>query len=142
MLDKSQAELEIDRGELTIAVKRACMEKTALQGQLSEINAALKVTLPMAEYQKLNSKRGNVIRQISDKEAEVFELKAKAVEIHAAIEITKQQRMSHWNVRQIVIIRDKWHAFSMDSAQHYKAREAAWAFSQELKGALAEHFKP
>jgi hypothetical protein len=139
-LSKSVPELEIDDGEYRIARHRLSAEKQALQGQLSEINAKCSMRLKFSEYHKLQKARSELVKQLAEKEIEIGELNSRRAELSTVIEVRKHQEMGRHDIRQLVHIRDTWHAFSMDKANHQKAREAAWKFSQELGDVLKRFF--
>jgi capsule polysaccharide export protein KpsE/RkpR len=139
-MSKSLAELEIDDAELQVTRHRFASELQSLIGQLVEINAKLKITLPVNEFRKLNSQRGQVVKQITEKNQEVAIVKAEAAAVRAAMEVQKRKALNLHDVRELVEIRDRWHEFSMDKGNHQKAREAAFKFSQELKIILKRYF--
>jgi chromosome segregation ATPase len=143
-VDKSIEELEVDMGELSALKDKLSIEKQALQGQLAELNAKCAVRLPQQEFQRIQSARGQVVKQLAAKEGEIGEVNQRRAEIQTVLQVRKRQ--AHLfvpsDVRKLVEIRDKWHAFSMDSKNHQKAREVAWKVSQELREFLKPHFAP
>lgn len=132
-------ELAIDAAELDIERQRVCAEKHACQAQLAELNAKCAVHLPGSEFKKIQQQRSEIIKLLSEKERELAELNSRRAEIRATLEV-KKNLVTPPFVKQIVAIRDQWHAFSMDAKNHQKAREAAWKVSQELRELLRAYF--
>ncbi len=143
IVEKSIAELEIDDGELRTMRERLVAEKTALQSELAELNSKCATRIDNYKYQTIQNRRAQVVKQVNDKEAELAELNARRTELNTVMQVRKRQahRFVPSDVRQIVAIRDKWHAFSMDASNHQKAREIAWKVSQELREFLKPHFR-
>jgi len=144
IVNKSIEELEVDDGELRIIRQRLSAEKQALQGQLGELNARCATRLPNKEYQKIQNARGQIVKQLAEKESELGALNSQRHEILTVLEVRKRQagKFVPSDVKLLVEIRDRWHAFSMDSDNHQKAREVAWKVSQELLEFLKPHFHP
>lgn len=140
LVEKSLPELTIDDGEFLIMRERLIQEKNALQGQLAEINAQCSHHLPQREYHKLQSWRGQIVRQLLDKDSEISELNARRAELNTVINVRKQESFSPHQVRQLVEMRDRWHGFSMDAKRHQKERETWWHCSQELRELLKHYF--
>lgn len=143
MADKSICELEVDDGELRAMKQRLSAEKHALQGQLAELNSKCATRLPTRDFQRIQSQRGDVVKQLADKEIEIGALNTQRHEVLTVLEVRKRQagHFAPTDVKKIVEIRDRWHDFSMDSENHQKAREVAWKFSQELREFLKPHFQ-
>ena len=142
IIEKSIEELELDNGELLILKQRLLAEKQALQGQLSELNAKCSMRLPSSEYHKIQSARGQVVKQLTGKESEIGALNAQRAELQAVMDVRKRQakKFAPSDVRQLVEIRDRWHAFSMNPDNNKNARDVAWKISQELRAFLKPHF--
>lgn len=144
LTQKSIEELEIDDGELRALRQRLVMEKTALQSQLNEINTQCRVRLPTAKFQQLQSRRGQIARQLMDKEREISDVNARRHELLTVKEVRKEQS-SHLKVadiKKLIAIRDEWHDFSMDNKNDPVKRRMAWHFSQQLKEFLKPYFAP
>lgn len=141
---KSISELEIDDGELLIMKQRLTAEKQALQGQIGELNAKCATRIPNNEYQRIQSQRGQIVKQIADKETEIGELNRQRTELQTVLQVRKRQagQFAPSDTKVLVAMRDRWHAFSMDSDNHQKAREVAWKVSQELRELLKTRFHP
>lgn len=144
IIEKSICELEIDDGELLTMKQRLSAEKQALQGQLGELNAKCATRMPQREYQRIQSARGQIVKQLAEKETEIGALNRQRAELQTVMQVRKRQagKFVPSDVRLLVKIRDKWHAYSMDSNHHQKAREVAWKISQELREFLKPHFHP
>lgn len=144
IVNKSIEELEVDDGELRTMRQRLSAEKQALQGQLGELNARCATRLPTKEYQKIQSARGQIVKQLAEKESELGAINSQRAEVLTVLEVRKRQagKFVPSDVKKLVEIRDRWHAFSMDSDNHQKAREVAWKISQELRELLKPHFHP
>lgn len=142
IVNKSIEQLEVDDGELRLIRQRLSAEKQALQGALGELNARCATRLPNKEYQKIQSARGQIVKQLAEKESELGEINSQRAELLTVLEVRKRQagKFVPSDVKKLVEIRDRWHAFSMDSDNHQKAREAAWKISQELREFLKPHF--
>lgn len=144
IVEKAICELEIDDGELLTMKQKLSAEKQALQGQLGELNAKCATRLPNKEYQRIQSARGQIVNQLAEKEIEICELNRQRAELQTVMQVRKRQagKFVPSDVKLLTEIRDKWHAFSMDSDNHQKAREVAWKISQELREFLKPHFAP
>lgn len=142
ILKKSICELEVDDGEMLAIRRKLSAEKQALQGMLGELNAKCATRLPQKEYQKIQSQRGQIVKQLAEKENEIGELNAKRAELQTVLEVRKRQagRFQPSDVKRLVEIRDRWHAFSMDKLNPRSARETAWKMSQELREFLKPYF--
>ncbi len=142
IVNKSIAELEIDDGELRVMKQRLSAEKHALQGELAQINSQCVSRLPQKEYQRLQSRRGQIVKQLQEKEVEIGDLNSSRHEILTVLEVRKRQAQLFVpsDVRKLVEIRDRWHGFSMDKNNPKSARETAWKISQELREFLKPHF--
>jgi hypothetical protein len=140
LVSQSIPELQVDAGELQIVRHRLVAEKRALEAQLAEVNAKCERRLPQQEYQKLRQQRAQIIRQMTEKEAEIADLNSRRAEVNTVLNVRTQKAFTVPEIRQLVEIRDRWHGFSMDAGNHQKAREAAWQFSQELRALLKTHF--
>lgn len=142
LVTKSISDLDIDDGELRVLKQRLSAEKHALQGELAQINSLCVPRLPQKEYQRLQSQRGKVVKQLQEKEIEISEVNSKRHELLTVLEIRKRQAQLFVpsDVRKLVDIRDKWHGFSMDNSNPKSARETAWKISQELREFLKPHF--
>jgi uncharacterized protein YdaU (DUF1376 family) len=142
IVKKTINELEIDAAEYCMMRKRLTAEKAALQSQLAEIKAACTTRLPQQKYHSLQKQRAQLVRQLMEKEQEIATLNETRVELNAVTQVRKRQAgmFSVGETRELVEIRDKWHGFSMDAANHQKAREVAWKISQELREVLKRHF--
>lgn len=136
------AELELDLADLRIARQKLVQEKGAIEAMLAEVNVSLKARLPHDVYVKKSRQRSDIIRQIADKLGEIMAINQRLTELQARRDFRKQQdgTLGPEDVRLLVGIRDRWHEFSMDPAQHAKARQAAFQFSQELRAVLKKHF--
>lgn len=144
IVEKAICELEIDDGELLSMKQRLSAEKQALQGSLAELNAKCATRLPNKEYQRIQSARGQIVKQLADKETEIGALNRQRAELNTVMQVRKRQagKFVPSDVKALVEIRDRWHSFSMDSDNHQKAREVAWKISQELREFLKPHFHP
>lgn len=142
IVGKAICELEIDDCELLMMKQNLSAEKQALQGQVGELNAKCATRIPNNEYQRIQSQRGQVVKQIADKETEIGEINRRRAELNTVLQVRKRQagKFVPSDVKQLVKIRDRWHAFSMDSDNHQKAREVAWKISQEIREFLKPHF--
>jgi chromosome segregation ATPase len=142
LVKKSIIELQIDDGELMALRRKLTAEKQAIQGQLGEINTKLKTTLPNDIFHKLNNRRGQLVKMLSEKESEVGELNAKRAELQTVLEVRKREagHFQPHDVAKLVAIRDKWHDFSMDKKNPKSARETAWKISQEIRELLKPTF--
>jgi len=142
IVEKTICELEIDDGELLVMKRKLTAEKQALQGDLGTLNAKCATRLPQKEYQKIQNQRGDIVKMLANKEAEIGELNAKRAELQTVMQVRKRQagKFVPSDVRLLVAIRDKWHDFSMDKNNPKSARETAWKISQELREFLKPHF--
>lgn len=140
LTELSLQELMIEDGELQILKQRLGMEKQGLQSQLVDLNSRCATRLPQKEYQRLQSQRGQIVKQLNEKEQEIGEVNARRAELNTIISVRKKEGMRPSDIKQLVCLRDKWHGFSMDGGNHQKAREAAWKFSQELREILKHYF--
>lgn len=140
--EKTIEELEIDDGELLILKNRLSIEKQALQGQLAELNGKCSKRLPNAEFHRIKSAKGQIAKQLSEKEMEIGEVNAKRAELWTVLSVRKRQagKFKPEDVRRLAGIRDHWHSYSMDPANHQKSREIAWKISQELREFLKPYF--
>lgn len=136
------ADLELTRSELQQVRQSYVAEKLALVEKLGAINARCKTRLPNDEFHRLQSKRGQLVKEMARVEKKLAEMNAGAVSIQATIDIRKRTALAVSDVRHLVAIRDRWHDYSMDKANHQKAREVAWKVSQELKAFLKHYFDP
>ncbi len=143
VVEKSLVELEIDDAELRDQKHKVSQEKQALQGTLAELNAKCAVRLPGNEFLRIQRHRGQLVRQLADKEGELGAINRQRSELQTVMQVRRRQAGEFLpkDVRLLVAIRDRWHGFSMDSKNHQKARETAWKFSQELRDFLKPHFQ-
>lgn len=144
IVEKSICELEIDDGEMLAMKQKFSAEKQALQGQLGELNAKCAIRLPQKEYQRIQTARSQIVKQLAEKETEIAALNRKRTELQTVMQVRKRQagKFVPSDVKLLVEIRDRWHGFSMDSTNHQKAREVAYKISQELREFLKPRFQP
>jgi hypothetical protein len=142
LTEKSIPELEIDDAELRIMKQRLSAEKQALQGQLGELNSKCATRIPTKDFQKIQSARGQLVKQLAAKESEIGALNAERHEVLTVLEFRKHaaNKFPPSDVKKLVEMRDRWHSFSMDSKNHQRAREIAWKTSQELRDFLKPYF--
>ncbi len=134
-------QVKMDKADLEIARQRFVQEKTALQSELAEINSSCRVTLPMKEFQKIQSRRGQIVRQVNDIEAEISNLNIQLKQVNTVVSIKTQKNELRINmVREIVKLRDEYHAKSMDDGHSPELRRTFWKFSQEIKYILTLNF--
>lgn len=140
LVEQTLPELLLGEGEYRAVRQRLVQEKLAIQQHLSEVNGKLSVKLPHAEFQKLNNQRRVLIQSLLDKEKEISAFNAERAEIETVMEVRKRQQFGITQIKALVTIRDNWHEFSMDPANHQKAREVAFKVSQELRALLKPYF--
>lgn len=142
LVEKSIAELELDDGELRVEKQRLSAMKQSLQGEAARLNAKCATRIATAEYHKIQRERSEVVRQITGIEADISGVNARRTEVLAVLEVRKRQSgmFAPTDVRRLVEMRDRWHAASMDTETHQKAREMAWKNSQELRDFLKPYF--
>ena len=143
LCEQTIEELEIADGEVLIQRTRLINEKAALSSRLAELKAACTIRLQSKDYHRLQKERAQVIKQLTEKEAELSLLKEQRVEINTVLQVRKRQAglFVPKDMRKLVEIRDRWHDYSMDSKNHQKAREVAWKISQELREVLKAQFQ-
>lgn len=144
LLEKTVAELLLDQNELGAIRHRYAQEKMALQGQLIEVNAALKTKDKLrdkAGFHRLNQHRTNILKSLSEKENDITLINQRRTEIQAVIDVRKQQQFGIKQIRELIDVRDRWHEFSMEKSNHQKAREVAFKVSQELRTLLKPYFE-
>lgn len=144
LIEKTVAELLLDQNELAAIRHRYAQEKMALQGQLIGVNAALKTKDKLrekAEFHRLNRHRTNILNSLSAKENEITLINQRRAEVQAVIDVRKQQQFGIKQIKELIAVRDRWHEFSMEKANHQKAREVAFKVSQELRDLLKPYFE-
>jgi hypothetical protein len=116
LVDLSIEELEVVNGELLSHKQRLSAEKQALQGQLGVLKAKCTIRLSPLEYHKVQTERGQVVNQLSEKEVEIGNLNIQLREVMTVLEVRKRQsgKIPPKEVKELVGIRDRWHDFSMD----------------------------
>ncbi len=135
-------ELKMDKAEMEIARQRLVQEKTALQSELAEINAQCRVTLPMPKFQKLQSQRGQIIRQVNEKECEISQINIQLRQVNTVVSVkTERKEISKTVIKSFVQMRDKYHEFSMNPDNTQEARRIFWAVSQEIRGILNPYWE-
>jgi hypothetical protein len=139
-MSTSIPDLEIDNGQLHILKQKLVQEKQAIQAQLAEINARCSVILPTKQFHKIRSQRGQIVKMLTDKEAEISAVKARLTQVSTVLHVKKHEEFGANEISKLVELRDKTHAFSMDPENHQKARETAWKFSQDLRTILRTYF--
>ena len=136
------ATLVMDRAELKQVRQSYVSEKLAIVEKLGAINARCKGRLPNAEFHRLQSQRGQLVKDMARVEAKLAEINAGSAAINATIDVRTQPALNHSDIKKLVEIRDRWHDYSMNKLNHQKAREVAWKLSQELKDFLRPYFTP
>lgn len=140
---KTIEELEIEDGELLLLKEKLTTEKRCLQAEIVGINNKCTRTLPREEFNRLTRLKGDIVRQLITKDNEIAEVNTRRIALNTFKQVRKQQ--AGWfpspAIRQLVEMRDRLHAISMDKKRHQKAREIAWEISQELKELLKPHFE-
>lgn len=138
---KSIEELQIEQAELSAERQRLAGIKVGYQAQLAELNAKCSTWLQPGLFRKLQFQRQDLIGCVQAIEQSLGLVKQRIRELHVTVEVRKRKDITGVTaVRRLVAMRDRWHAFSMDSEKHQKAREVAWDVSQEIAGLLKEHF--
>jgi hypothetical protein len=144
LIEKTVAELILDQNELAAIRHRYAQEKMALQGQLISVNAEIKTKCKQtqkAEFHRLNKHRSNILRSLSEKENDITLINQHRAEVQAVIDVRKQQQFGIKQIKELIAVRDRWHEFSMEKANHQKAREVAFKVSQELRELLKPYFE-
>lgn len=134
------AKLELDRVDFAGQRLRLVQEKNSLQASLAEINAKCRITLPLKEFQSLQSKRKDIILQINERENGIQEINQRLREIAATESINHEASFSRNAIKELRQMRDKYHEFSMDDKNSQAARRIFWAVSQELRDILKPYF--
>lgn len=140
LAEQSLPELMLGEGEYRAMRQRLVQEKLAIQQQLTEVNRKLTLKWPFAELQKLKHQRQSIIASLQAKEMEISEFNQERAEIETVMEIRKRQQFGIQQITALVALRDSWHEYSMDTANHQKAREVAFKVSQELRALLKPYF--
>jgi predicted nuclease with TOPRIM domain len=133
-------QLRVDHAELIGMRAKLAAEKSALQSQLAQVNARLSTRQPSHLFQKIQNERADLIRRMSEKDGELSQVKSRLAEINAVISSGGDWSLPRHIIRQLVHIRDKWHAESMKEDNAPNVRRACFAFSQELKVTLQPYF--
>ena len=87
--EKTQKELEVDIAELRVRKQAAASENMALQARLSELNHALKTTLPRQKFEVLDREREETKQMLARKINEITELKNQIQLLSVTREISK-----------------------------------------------------
>lgn len=134
LIEKTPSELVVEQAEVAAQIKFLAGKQKEIQSQLSVVNNLMKgKKLPHEQYHKLMAHRKNLCGTLARIEKDFAELRQKSSAVHAVMEVKKRAAIDPKTMHQIVGIRDKWHEFSMDKANHQKARETAFQISQELR---------
>ena len=142
LIEKTPSELVIEQAEVAAQIKFLAGKQKEIQFQLSEVNNLMKgKKLPHEQYHKLMAHRKNLCGSRARIEKDFTELRQKSSAVHAVMEVKKRDAIDPKTMHRIVGIRDSWHEFSMDKANHQKAREVAFKVSQELRELLKPYFE-
>lgn len=134
-------EAKLDQVDFLAEKRRLVAEKFALQSQLVECNAELKITHPIAKYNAFCRQRVELIKMINERERDLSIVNQRLSESSAVINKgAHSKNLSKHIIRQFVQIRDKWHNYSMEDANNPMARRTAWAVSQEIREVLKAYF--
>lgn len=135
-------EIKMDVADLKSAKNRLVQEKMALQSETAEINAKCRVTLPMREFQKLQSHRGQLVGQINNIEIEISKLNSQITEANTVVSVkTGTKDIQRNTINGFVELRDSYHEKSMNPDHSPELRRTFWKFSQEIRGILNPYWE-
>lgn len=127
-----QALLEINDLKLPLV-----NEKRAIEVELNEMNVLLKSTsFSDPEYNKINSRRGNLVKKKGDIEIKLSELKQRSQKLHTEADSAKMDLKKKPNElvkANLLELRDKYLSFAADTTRVSSMRSMASRFVEEVQ---------
>lgn len=116
-------------------------EKRIIEAELVEMNVALKNTaFSDPEYNKINSRRGQLVKKKTEIELKISDLKQRSQKLHTESESAKidlKKKPNELVKANLLELRDKYLSFSADTTRVSSMRSMASRFVEEVQIILA-----
>jgi hypothetical protein len=115
-------------------------EKRVIEADLVEMNVVLKNTVfSDPEYNKINSRRGQLVKKKTEIELKISELKQRSVKLHTEKESAKidlKNKPNELIKTSLQELRDKYLAFAADTTRVSSMRAMASRFVEEIQSVI------